>query len=59
MWNKSRRSNGQGHCVEVASDARAVAVRDSKDPTGPALPFDARAWTAFAELVKTGRLDAA
>jgi hypothetical protein len=37
-WRKSARSasNG-GDCVELADAARAVAVRDSKDPDGPVL----------------------
>jgi len=26
-----------GNCIEVAAATRAVAVRDSKDPHGPAL----------------------
>jgi hypothetical protein len=34
-------------CVEVATCATAVHVRDSKDPEGPALSFTADAWTAF------------
>jgi uncharacterized protein DUF397 len=58
IWVKSTRSNGQGECVEAATDGRTVAVRDSKNPTGPAIPFTADAWTAFTGLVKTGTLDA-
>ncbi|MFG2105126.1 DUF397 domain-containing protein [Micromonospora echinaurantiaca] len=48
-WRKSSRSNGQGgNCVEVADNlAGVVAVRDSKDPAGPALTFDPAAWRAF------------
>ena len=30
-----------------------MAVRDSKDPQGPALVFPAAAWTAFAAAVRT------
>ena len=49
-WRKSRRSNGQGNCVEVAFlDGGRVAVRDSKDGGhGPALVFTAAEWDAFA-----------
>lgn len=48
-WRKSTRSNGSGgNCVEVASNLPGlVAVRDSKDPTGPALVFPPDAWRAF------------
>ena len=46
-WRKSTRSN-QGECVEVADNLRGiVGVRDSKDPTGPALTFTPAAWRAF------------
>jgi hypothetical protein len=45
-------SNG-GNCIEVAAAARAVAVRDSKDPGGPQLAFEAATWTAFTGQVKT------
>ncbi|HEX2416936.1 MAG TPA: DUF397 domain-containing protein, partial [Micromonosporaceae bacterium] len=38
-WRKSSRSNGAGgNCVEVADNLPSiVAVRDSKNPEGPAL----------------------
>ena len=47
-------SNG-GNCIEVAatSTSSAVAVRDSKDPGGPQLAFNAATWTAFTGQVKT------
>ena len=48
-WRKSTRSNGSGgDCVEVAGNLPGlVAVRDSKDPTGPVLLFPPDAWRAF------------
>jgi len=56
QWRKSRHSNGQGACVEVAllPDGR-VALRDSKDAgTGPALLFTPREWAAFTAGVVDG-----
>ncbi|SIN37678.1 DUF397 domain-containing protein [Micromonospora cremea] len=47
-WRKSSRS-GEGACVEAAAIPRLVAVRDSKDPAGPALLFPPAAWAAFAQ----------
>ncbi|MFF0154474.1 DUF397 domain-containing protein [Micromonospora sp. NPDC005203] len=51
-WRKSTRSNGSGGaCVEVADNLPGVvAVRDSKDPSGPALFFAPDAWRAFVGL---------
>ncbi|MFI9632865.1 MULTISPECIES: DUF397 domain-containing protein [unclassified Nocardia] len=47
-WFKSSRSGGGKECVEVAHLAGGmVGVRDSKNPTGPALVFTPAAWDAF------------
>lgn len=57
-WRKSRHSGDTGGaCVEVASLAAAVGVRDSKDPDGPKLVFASAEWRAFARRVKSGRFD--
>ncbi len=48
-WTTSSRSGPQGgQCVQVARNLPGiVAVRDSKNPTGPALVVDPGAWAAF------------
>jgi hypothetical protein len=56
VWRKSTRSGGvDGNCVEVADLTEgARAVRDSKNPTGPALMFTATEWSAFTAGVRDG-----
>jgi len=58
-WRKSSYSTGNGGaCVEVASNLPgAVAVRDSKDPHGPALIFTPGEWQTFAAGVKSHEFD--
>ena len=57
-WRKSTRSAGQGDCVEVATNvAGVVAVRDSKDPSGPVLTFTVAEWRAFIGGAKVGEFD--
>jgi Domain of unknown function (DUF397). len=47
-WRKSSYSGDTGSCVEVARlTGGRVAIRDSKNPTGPVLLFGAIAWTHF------------
>ncbi|MBF6428579.1 DUF397 domain-containing protein [Nocardia cyriacigeorgica] len=47
-WFKSSRSEHANACVEIAHlDGGMVGVRDSKNPTGPALVFTPSAWDAF------------
>ena len=57
-WRKSKRSVGDGECVEVATDGDGrVLVRDSKDPDGPVLRFDRETWLAFLADVRQSRFD--
>ncbi|MEV0328843.1 DUF397 domain-containing protein [Micromonospora echinospora] len=54
QWRTSTRSGDNGgDCVEVADNLPGlVAVRDSKDPSGPALSFSPAAWASFVRSVK-------
>jgi hypothetical protein len=56
-WRKASYSTGNGgNCVEVARNLPgAVAVRDSKDPQGPALVFTPDEWQAFTAGVRGGQ----
>ncbi|MFG1800242.1 DUF397 domain-containing protein [Micromonospora carbonacea] len=53
-WKKSTRSGTSGgDCVEVAANLTdVVAVRDSKDPSGPVLAFTPQTWRTFIEHTK-------
>jgi hypothetical protein len=47
-WRKSSYSAaGNGDCVEVAVQPEQVAVRDSKNATGPTLAFSPTTWRTF------------
>jgi len=56
-WRTSTRSTGNGNCVEVAALAGAVAVRDSKDRSGPVLSFTPTQWDAFLAGTRRGAFD--
>jgi len=53
-WRTSSRSGGNGNCVEVADNLAAViAVRDSKDRSGPVLAFSPTAWASFTASLRS------
>lgn len=58
-WQKSRRSNPSGNCVELARlpDGEQIAVRNSRDPDGPALIYTWAEIAAFVQGAKDGDFD--
>jgi hypothetical protein len=53
-WQKSRRSQDIGACVEIARCGDIVGVRDSKDPAGPMLEFGELEFAAFLRSAARG-----
>ncbi|MEU8925794.1 DUF397 domain-containing protein [Kitasatospora sp. NPDC048545] len=59
-WRKSTYSGSGGQCVEVADGFTGIVpVRDSKDPSGPALVFPSSAWQSFVTAIRTGEFGTA
>ena len=56
-WVKSSLSFSNGNCVEVASFAGAIGVRNSRDRGGPELRFTPDEWDAFLGGVRNGEFD--
>jgi hypothetical protein len=58
MWRKSSISNSQGACVELAEvGIDELAVRNSRNPEGPALIYTRAEIAALIEGVKMGEFD--
>jgi hypothetical protein len=58
-WRTSTRSQ-TSNCVEVAplrTGPAAVALRDSKDRSGPVLLFNRTGWLGFIAGAKNGQFD--
>ena len=57
-WQKSKHSNPNGACVEVAHlPDGEIAVRNSRFPTGPALVYTRAEIAAFLAGAKDGEFD--
>ena len=55
-WRKSSRSNSGAQCVECGVvSAETIAIRDSKNPHGPALLLTRQQMSAFVAAAATGR----
>jgi Domain of unknown function (DUF397) len=57
-WRKSSHSGTSGTCLEVAElhDGHH-ALRDSTNPTGPALIITPPQWSTFTTAIRTGEFD--
>ncbi|MFI8950418.1 DUF397 domain-containing protein [Streptomyces sp. NPDC053750] len=56
-WLRSSYSTGANNCVETARPAAGrwaglLAVRDSKNPAGPALLFSPESWASFTAGIR-------
>ncbi|MFI6365877.1 DUF397 domain-containing protein [Nocardia sp. NPDC050630] len=57
-WKKSSYSETSGQCVEVAFlDGDMIGVRDSKNPSDPALVFTPSEWDAFTAGVNDSEFE--
>ncbi|MBL1080108.1 DUF397 domain-containing protein [Nocardia sp. 2] len=58
IWHKASESAPDGNCVEVAHAPNSlVAVRDSKDRSGPVLAFSPGQWDSFLSGISRGDFD--
>jgi hypothetical protein len=52
QWRKSSYSGNTGNCVEVANLSKEIAVKDSRDQSGPELSFEYDQWRFFTNFIK-------
>lgn len=57
QWIKSSASNPNGECVEIARVGEEFAMRNSRDPEGPALVYTRSEIAAFVEGARRGDFD--
>ncbi|WP_315893194.1 DUF397 domain-containing protein [Streptomyces sp. P9(2023)] len=55
-WRKSSHSGANSNCVETGRFRGATVVRDSKNPTGPALHFAVGAWGSFMKAFRSASM---
>ena len=55
VWRKSRTSEANGACLEVARSIHGtIGVRDSKQgEIGPVLSFSPREWATFLQTIRS------
>ena len=56
-WRTSSYTAQGADCVEVAQRDDRLAIRDSKNPTGPVLTFTTHEWSTLLKAIKTGTHD--
>lgn len=56
-WLKAQASSHNGQCVQIASTAGKIAIRDSKDPDGPILVYTPAEFKAFLDGARNGEFD--
>jgi hypothetical protein len=55
LWRKSTHSNNGGACIEVATNLPGiVAVRDSKNQSGPVLVIGSESWHVLTSKIRAG-----
>jgi hypothetical protein len=56
VWRKSSYCQS-GECIEVGALDGMILVRDSKDPQGSVLRYDAGEWHAFLRGIRAGEFN--
>jgi hypothetical protein len=57
LWRNSSRSGGKTNCVEFATTAGLVGIRDSKNPDKAILVSSFRQWANFIRGIKNEKFD--